>query len=55
MEIENGRVVRAAVANSRPGMQAYEAFALRIARSRRYPAKAGGQETMVIKVNPPQP
>ncbi|MBA3321141.1 MAG: DUF4388 domain-containing protein [Pyrinomonadaceae bacterium] len=55
MEIENGRVVRAAVANSRPGMQAYEAFALRIARGRRYPAKAGGQETMVIKVNPPQP
>lgn len=55
MQIENGRVVRAAVANSRPGMQAYEALALRIARGRRYPAKAGGQETMVIKVNPSQP
>jgi len=54
MQVENGRVVRASVVNSRPGMRAYEALALRIARSRRYAAKTG-EETMTIKVNPPQP
>ena len=54
MQIENGRVAQASVANRRPGMEAYEALALRIARQRRYPAKATGQETMLIKVNPPK-
>ncbi len=53
MQVENGRVVRASVVNSRPGMQAYEALALRIARNRRYAAKTG-EETMTIKVNPSQ-
>jgi hypothetical protein len=52
MQIENGRVAQASVANRRPGMEAYEALALRIARSRRYPAKVAGQETVSIKVNP---
>lgn len=54
MQIENGRVVRASVVNSRPGMEAYEAHALRLARGRRYATKTG-QETMSIKVNPSQP
>ncbi|MGH9944117.1 MAG: hypothetical protein ACRD9R_17370, partial [Pyrinomonadaceae bacterium] len=54
MQIENGRVVGASVVNSRPGMQAYEAMALRLARGRRY-AATSGQETITIKINPSQP
>ncbi len=54
MKIENGHVTQAFVANHRPGMEAYEALALRIARQRRYPTKAEGQETVLIKVNPPK-
>lgn len=53
MQIENGRVVRASVVNRRPGMAAYEAHALRLARGRRYATKTG-QETMSIKVKPSQ-
>ncbi len=52
MQIESGRVAQASVANRRPGMEAYEALALRIARGRRYPANKAGQETVLIKVNP---
>lgn len=51
---ENGRVSQASIADHRPGMEAYEALALRIARGRRSPGKAGGQETVLIKVNPPK-
>jgi len=54
MQIESGRVAQASVANRRPGMEAYEALALRIARGRRYPTKMAGQETVLIKVNPPK-
>ena len=54
LQIENGRVLQASVANRRPGMEAYEALALRIARQRRYPSNTGGQETMLIKVGPQQ-
>jgi hypothetical protein len=53
MQIENGRVLRAAIANPRKGMDGYEALALRIARQRRYPAKKSGQETVRIRVSPP--
>nr|MBA3248543.1 hypothetical protein [Pyrinomonadaceae bacterium] len=53
MQIENGRVVRASVVNRRPGMAAYEAHALRLARGRRYATKTG-QETLSIKVKPSQ-
>ena len=52
MQVENGRVLRASVAGSRPGMEAYEALALRIARGRRYPPNEMGQKTLLIKVNP---
>ena len=52
VHIENGRVTQASIANPRPGMNAYEALALRIARQRRYPAKSSGPETVVIKVTP---
>ena len=50
LRIENGRVARASIANPRPGMDAYEALALRIARQRRYPPKSAGPETVMIKV-----
>jgi hypothetical protein len=50
LRIENGRVAQASIANPRPGMNAYEALALRIARQRRYPPKAAGPETVMIKV-----
>ena len=53
MQIENGRVLRASIANPRKGMDGYEALALRIARQRRYPAKKSGQETVRIRVSPP--
>ena len=52
LRIENGRVAQASIANPQPGMNQYEALALRIARQRRYPAKATGPETVVIKVTP---
>jgi hypothetical protein len=51
MQIENGRVLKASIANSKPGMDSYEAMALRIARQRRYPATMNGGETVTITVN----
>lgn len=50
MGIKNGRVTYAAVENRRPGMEGYEAAALRIARQRRYPSDKNGNETVVIRV-----
>ena len=52
MQIENGRVLRASVANSKPGMENYEAMALRIARQRRYAPTVNGGETVTITVHP---
>jgi Domain of unknown function (DUF4388) len=54
MEIESGRVLRASIANPKPGMDSYEAMALRIARQRRYPAQQNGRETVKIRVSPPE-
>jgi len=51
MQIENGRVLKASIANPRPGMDSYEALALRIARQRRYPATVSGGETVTINVD----
>ncbi len=51
MQIENGRVLKASIANPKPGMNSYEALALRIARQRRYPATQTGGETITISVN----
>jgi Domain of unknown function (DUF4388) len=50
MQIENGRVLKASIANPKPGMDSYEALALRIARQRRYPATVSGGETVSISV-----
>ncbi len=52
VEIKNGRVTNAAVANHRPGMEGYEASALRIARQRRYSGETTGTESLVVKVSP---
>lgn len=51
MEIENGRVKYASVPNRRPGLAAYEATAIRIARSRRYAANKNGQDSITVRVN----
>ena len=51
MQIENGRVLKASIANPRPGMDNYEALALRIARQRRYPPTTNGGQTVTISVN----
>jgi len=51
MQIENGRVLKASIANPKPGMDSYEAMALRIARQRRYSATKTGGETVTINVN----
>ena len=52
MQIENGRVVKASIANSKPGRESYEALALRIARQRRYAPAVNGGQTVTIAVSP---
>ncbi len=54
MQIENGRVLKASIANHKPGMDSYEALALRIARQRRYPKTLTGGETVTVTVNRPE-
>ena len=54
MQIENGRVLNASVANHKAGMDSYEALALRIARQRRYAATVSGGQTVTISVSPQQ-
>lgn len=54
MQIENGRVVNASIANRKPGMDNYEALALRIARQRRFAPTVNGGQTVTISVNPQQ-
>lgn len=54
VRIENGRVMQAFVAEPRAGLEAYEALALRVARGRRYPAKASGEETLLLRINAPR-
>lgn len=53
VHVEKGRVSRAGVLEHRPGMEAYEALAVWIARARRYSPNASGQATVMIKINPP--
>ena len=54
MQIENGRVLKASIANHKPGMDSYEALALRIARQRRFPKTLTGGETVTVTVNRPE-
>jgi len=51
MQIENGRVLKASIANPKAGMDSYEAMALRIARQRRFSPTLTGGETVTINVN----
>lgn len=53
VRVENGRVTQAFVEEHRPGMEAYEALALRIARMRRYAESSSGQDSVLIKINAP--
>jgi hypothetical protein len=53
VRVEKGRVAQAFIDEPRPGMEAYEALALRIARERRYSATASGQEIVSIRINSP--
>jgi DNA-binding transcriptional regulator of glucitol operon len=53
VRVEQGRVTQASVEEHRPGMEAYEALALRIARSRRYDQAASGQDLVLVKINAP--
>ncbi|HKS09169.1 MAG TPA: DUF4388 domain-containing protein [Pyrinomonadaceae bacterium] len=52
MQIENGRVLKASIANPKPGRESYEALALRIARQRRYAQTLNGGQTVTIAVSP---
>jgi hypothetical protein len=54
VSVEKGRVARAKVLEHRPGMEAYEAQAVWIARTRRYSATASGQAAVTIAINPPE-
>ena len=49
-QVEDGRVVGAYVANRRPGMEAFEASALRAARQRHFPPGTKGSQKVQIKV-----
>jgi hypothetical protein len=53
VQIEDGRVSQAFIARHQPGMEAYEALALRIARARRYPAGMAGREAVSVEINSP--
>jgi hypothetical protein len=54
VEVSQGRVTRSSIEEHRPGLEAYESLALRIARQRRYPATVNGQDTISVKINGPQ-
>jgi hypothetical protein len=54
VRVEKGRVAQAFIDEHHPGMEAYDALALRIARERRYSATASGQETVSISINAPE-
>ncbi|HKQ53470.1 MAG TPA: DUF4388 domain-containing protein [Pyrinomonadaceae bacterium] len=53
VRVEGGRVSEAHVEGHRPGMEAYEALALRIARGRRYAPTSSGQETVTVNISSP--
>lgn len=54
VQVKDGRVSRAFVAEHRAGLEAYEALALKVARGRRYPAQASGQETVLVSIKSPR-
>ena len=52
MRVERGRVLQAVIQNSRPGMESFEALALRMARQRQYPRDFSGRDILQLKVKP---
>jgi Domain of unknown function (DUF4388) len=53
VRVEKGRVTQAFVEEHHPGLEAYEALALRIARTRRFDQAASGQDFVFVKINAP--
>lgn len=53
LQVEGGRIAEAHVAEHQPGLEAYETLALRIARGRRYPESASGQDTVLVTIIAP--
>jgi hypothetical protein len=51
MHIEQGRIIEAYVKDHHPGLEAFEATAIRLARQRRYASDKVGTETVLIKVS----
>ncbi len=54
VQIEGGRVVEAYVKDHHPGLEAYEATAIRLARQRRYSNDKIGTQTTIVKVTSDQ-
>jgi Tfp pilus assembly protein PilF len=52
LEIKNGKIAFASVPDRRPGLETYEASALRFARKLRYPVDKNGSESVVVRVSP---
>lgn len=52
LEIKNGKITFASVPDRRPGLETYEATALRFARKLRYPSEKNGPESVVVRVSP---
>ena len=52
LEIKNGKIAFASVPDRRPGLEAYEATAVRFARKLHFPAEKSGQESVVVRVTP---
>jgi len=52
LEIKNGKIMFASVPDRRPGLETYEATALRFARKLRYPSEKNGPESVVVRVSP---
>lgn len=51
VRVEHGRVSQAFIEDHHPGLEAYEAMALKIARALHYAPTASGQETVRIRIN----
>lgn len=52
LEIKNGKITFASVPERRPGLETYEATALRFARKLRFPSDKNGSESVVVRVSP---
>ena len=52
LEIKNGKITFASVPERRPGMETYEATALRFARKMRFPSDKTGSESVFVRVSP---